>query len=69
MASHAKPADETRTGATFAYRTVIDVRMTQKQTFSLTFILIFVSLLVLLGLVFAPFLPTIVWATILAVTM
>jgi predicted PurR-regulated permease PerM len=40
--------------------------MTQEQTFSLTFILIFVSLLVLLGLVFAPFLPTIFWATILA---
>ena len=37
-----------------------------RTVFSITFFVVFVGLLVQLGLVFSPFLPTILWAVILA---
>jgi predicted PurR-regulated permease PerM len=40
--------------------------MTQRDAFSIAFLLIFIVLLVVLGAIVRPFLPTIVWAVILA---
>jgi predicted PurR-regulated permease PerM len=40
--------------------------MTQREAFSVAFLIIFIVLLVELGAIIRPFLPTIVWAVILS---
>jgi predicted PurR-regulated permease PerM len=40
--------------------------MTQREAFSLAFLIIFIVLLVELGAIIHPFLPTIIWAVILS---